>query len=355
MMVDLFHPYVPKEAVEAVSDCLRSRFIGQGPAVDRFERSFMDFFNVRNAVSLSSGTAALETAYELLDLGPGDEVITTPLTCTATNIPLLRRGVKIVWADINPSTLCIDPADVTAKVTHKTKAVVQVHLGGIEAKAHHFIDLPVVSDAAQALGIFSGDITCCSFQAIKHITTGDGGMLVCRDSGEAHQAKLLRWFGIDREKKIANNWQAYKERKMTFDIEVPGTKRHMTDIAAVMGIAGLKHYEEVITYRTELAMLYRGLLAGLDGITVVDGPNNMWWLFTVLVDRRDDFARMLFEADIDSNVVQVRNDIYKIFGGRRADLPVMNRLEDQYLSLPLGMHVSKEDVQMICDLIKKGW
>lgn len=355
-MIDLFHPYVPKEAIEAVSDCMRSRFIGQGPGVDRFEKAFEERFEVKNAVSLSSGTAALETAYDLADIRPGDEVISTPLTCTATNLPLLRRGAKIVWADIDPDTLCIHPQDVKKKITAKTKAIVQVHLGGIEAQAHKVAStIPVISDAAQALGIFVGDYTCCSFQAIKHITTGDGGMIVCGSEAEAKQAKLLRWFGIDRDKKIANNWQAYKERKMTFDIEVAGTKRHMTDMAAAMGMVGLDHYHRVINYRWALAQEYCQQLHGVDGLEIVNGPGNTWWLFTVLVERRDDFARVLFENGIDTNVVQVRNDIYKIFGGKRADLPVMNALEEKYLSLPLGMHVTKEDVNFICDTIKKGW
>lgn len=353
-MINLFEPYVPKEAIEAVNDVLHSRFIGQGPRVDQFEKDFRAKFPHGFPVSVSSGSAALETAYELLNLGSGDEVISTPLTCTATNLLLLRRGVKIVWADILQDTLCIDPLDVRSKLTKKTKAIVQVHLGGIKADCG-VIHIPVISDAAQALGIFNGNFTCCSFQAIKHITTGDGGMIVCPDSGSAHTAKLLRWFGIDRDKKIANNWQAYKERKMTFDIEVPGTKRHMTDIAAVMGIAGLKHYDEVIKYRSRLFNMYKFELEKVPGIKLIDGPENTYWLATVLVERRDDFARVLFEADIDTNVVQVRNDIYKIFGGKRADLPNMNEVEEKYLSLPIGPHVSEDDVQYICDTIKKGW
>jgi len=353
-MIDLFYPYVPKSAIEAVSDTLRSRWIGQGPKVDLFEKQFCSLFGVEHAVSLSSGTAALETAYDLCRLGSGDEVITTPLTCTATNLLLLRRGCKIVWADILADTLCIDPVDVRAKVTAKTKAVVQVHLGGLPANVGK-MHVPVISDAAQALGTFIGDYSCFSFQAIKHITTGDGGMIVCPDESSAHKAKLLRWFGIDREKKIANNWQAYRERKMTFDIEEPGTKRHMTDIAAAMGIEGLKNFWRVIDYRKFLFNLYRDLLRGFDGIKVIDDPENMCWLFTVLVERRDDFARMMFEADVDTNVVQVRNDIYKIFGGERADLPIMNAIEEQYISLPLGMHVSEDDVCYICDCIKRGW
>ena len=356
-MIELFWPFVPKEAREAVDDVLRSRFIGQGPKVDEFEKEFERFFSVKYSVSLNSGTSALETAYDLIGLKQGDEVISTPLTCTATNLPLLRRGVKIIWADILKETLCIDPVDVHSKITKKTKAIVQVHLGGIKADAG-FCHVPVVSDACQALGIFTGDFTCCSFQAIKHLTTGDGGMLVVNTKSperDRNNARLLRWFGIDRRKKIANNWQAYKERKMTFDISLPGTKRQMNDIQAAMGLAALKHYDEMIEHRKRLFLIYKDRLKGMDGIKLIDGETNVYWLATVLVERRDDFAKAMFESDIDTNLVQVRNDVYKIFGGERTDLPVMNEIEDQYISIPLGNHVSEDEVNYICDTIQKGW
>lgn len=353
-MIDLFYPFVPKSAIEAVSDTLRSRFIGQGPRVDEFEQEFSKKFGLHYAVALSSGTAALQTAYDLIGLEKGDEVISTPLTCTATNLELLRKGCKIVWADILESTLCIDPLDVKSKITNKTKAVVQVHLGGIKADVGK-LHIPVVSDACQALGIFTGNYTCCSFQAIKHISTGDGGMIVVESQKEYHDAKLLRWFGIDREKKIANNWQAYQCRKMTFDIELPGTKRHMTDIAASMGLEGLKYYDIVIKHREKIFDIYRYRLKDFPGIKLIDGLQNTYWLATLLVEKRDDFARMMFEADIDTNVVQVRNDIYKIFGGKRADLPTMNKIEEQYISIPLNMNVREEDANYICNCIDKGW
>jgi len=374
-MINLFYPFLPREAIDEVSEVLRTRWIGQGPKVDLFEKEFCKLFNIPYAVSLNSGTSALDTAYDLIGLKAGDEVITTPLTCTATNLPLLRRGVKLVWADILSDTLCIDPSDVSSKLSSKTKAIVQVHLGGIEAKVDdpytaNYGHIPIVSDACQALGIFSGDYTCCSFQAIKHITTGDGGMLVVNNAEEAKRAKLLRWFGIDRDKKIANNWQAYTQRQMTFDIDELGTKRHMTDIAAVMGLVGLKHYQRVIEHREKLWHLYHDTLLHTDGIRVIGGARkttntqnsisswshkNTYWLATFEVERRDDFARVMFEADIDTNLVQVRNDIYKVFGGKRADLPVMNEIEHKYISLPLGMHINEDEVNYICDTINKGW
>ncbi len=364
-MIPLFYPYIPKEAMTELSQVLASRWIGQGPKVDLFEKEFNEFFNLSYSVAMNSGSSALETAYELANIQAGDEVISTPLTCSATNIPLLRLGAKIVWADILEDTLCIDPDDVFKKVNSKTKAIVQVHLGGIEAgldlgsvqvgeySTDHAV--PIISDACQALGVFKGNYTCCSFQAIKHITTGDGGMLIVNYEKDYKKAKLLRWFGIDREKKIVNDWQCYKERKMTFDIDILGYKRQMTDIAASLGIVGLIHYNELIAYRKKLFNLYRENLKDVDGIKIIDGKNNTYWLMTILVENRNNFAKKLTSNNIDTNLVQIRNDIYKIFGGQRADLPVLNSIEEKYISLPLNMKVTETDVNYICDIIKSGW
>jgi dTDP-4-amino-4,6-dideoxygalactose transaminase len=351
----MFHPHIPKEAIDKVVDTLNSRWIGQGPKVELFEKKFGELFNVKYSVFLNSGSAALETAYELIGLKPGDEVISTPLTCTATNIPLLRMGVKIVWADIQENNLCLDPKDVQKKINEKTKAIVNVHLGGIENTLGE-MPVPIVSDACQALGVFSGDYVCNSFQAIKQISTADGGMLTVRNEEEYKKAKLMRWFGIDREKKVKNNWQCYTERQMTFDIEVLGHKRQPTDIDASLVLVGLKYYYEWQEYRRKLYNIYITELSKVDGITVIDGEKNMYWLCTISVEkRRDDFAKMLFENHIDSNLVQIRNDVYKIFGGKRAELPIMNKIEDKYISIPIGMHVSEEDANYIVDVIKKGW
>lgn len=354
-MIDLFYPYIPQSAVEAVTKVLHSRFIGQGPRVDQFEKEFERLFNVKHAVSLNSGTSALETAYDLIGLKDGDEVISTPLTCTATNLPLLARKCKIVWADVREDTLCLDISSVKSKLTSKTKAIVNVHLGGIENDLGE-MPVPVVADACQALGVFNGDYTCCSFQAIKHISTGDGGMLTAPTLQSYRQAKLMRWFGIDRERKLKNNWQAYTERQMTFDIEMVGYKRQMTDIAAALGIAGLAEYHKILHHRRMLYHRYVEKLANTDGIKIVGlGQNNVYWLMTVLVERRDDFAKKLFEADIDTNLVQIRNDVFKIFGGTRQDLPTLNKIEGKYISLPIGMHITEDNVDYITDVIKGGW
>lgn len=353
-MIKLFAPYINKDIAKAVITTLFSGCLTQGPKVEEFEKEFSKLFNVKYAVSLNSGTSALETAYDLIGLKSGDTVISTPLTCVATNLTLLRRGMKIVWADILKDTLCINPLDVRAKLTKDTKAIVQVHLGGIQADVSN-IHLPVISDACQALGIFTGDISTFSFQSIKHITTGDGGMIVVNNETDYHRAKLLRWFGIDRDRKIESNWKSYRTRMMCFDIELPGTKRHMNDIAAVMGLAGLKYYQKNIEHRHKIFSIYKERLSNIEGLKIVDGKNNVYWLATLLVERRDAFAKKLWEAGIEVNIVQVRNDIYKIFGGIKKDLPVLNSIEDKYISIPIGPHVSEKNAEYISDVIKKGW
>ena len=353
-MIKLFRPYVPQEAITEVAKMLGSEQIGQGPRVDQFEKEFSALFNVKYPVSVNSGSSALEMAYDLVGLKKGDEVISTPLTCSATNIFLARRGVKIIWADILESTLCIDPIDVRNKITKKTKAVVQVHLGGLRADVGK-LHVPVISDAAQALGTFTGDYSCCSFQAIKHITTGDGGMVVCPDEETYKRAKVMRWFGIDRERKLPEDWSNYRIRMMSFDLEMLGTKRHMNDIAATMGIYGVRSYVQILLHRMELFGIYRDELSGVDGIKLLDCKGNTYWLATVLAERRDALAKKLYEAGVECNIVQVRNDRYAIFGKKKANLPIMDSVENRYLSIPLGMHVTVDNARFICDTIRKGW
>ena len=276
--------------------------------------------------------------------------------CTASNLPLIRRGCKLIWADIRKDTLNLDNEDVQQKMKDNpdVKAIMNVHLGGIESDICDPFVI-VINDAAQALGIYrpQNDYNCYSFQAIKHITTGDGGMITVNDEEKYKKAKLLRWFGIDRERKKKNNWQAFKEREMVFDIEIPGHKRQMTDIAASMGIAGLEDYDKILNYRKKIFDIYK--LIKVDGFTLVDGEKNVYWLATVLVDKRDDFVKKLHDYKIETNLVQIRNDIFNIFGGKRQDLPNMNWVEDRYISIPLHNKMTIKDALYIKKVIESGW
>lgn len=350
--IPLFWPHIPESLLLDLRETLSTRWIGQGPKVEEFEHKIGKKFGLGYPLMTNSGTSALELAYDLIGVGPGDEVVTTVLTCTATNIPLLRRGAKLVFADIDPESLVITNGMVEKVITRRTKAIVGVSLGGIQCDLGGF-DVPVVIDAAQAVGHNNGDYLIYSFQAIKHFTTADGGLLNCPDEETHHRAKLLRWFGIDRDRKRAYDWQAYKEREMTFDIEVLGYKFQPTDVAATFGLAGLRDYDYILAYRKSIFDIYKSELNNQYGITIVDGKNNVCWLATLLVDDRDGLVRWLDGCGIETNLVQIRNDLFKVFGGERRDLPNMNAVEGRYLSIPINTKITLEDAHEVADRIQQ--
>jgi len=236
--ISLFWPYVSPRAVQALQGVLETRWIGQGPLVDRVEDQFQFQFDVPNAVAVNSCTSALHLALILAGVQEGDEVITTPLTCYATIAPILYQRARPVFADIKPSSLNIDPESVKTKITDRTKAILVVHWGGepcdmdeIRAIASKQ-GIPVIGDAAHALGAaYRGrkvggiaNFSCFSFQAIKQITTGDGGMLTCLDREDAEKARRLRWFAVDR------NFQGDIYEK--FQIQELGYKYQMNDLSS---------------------------------------------------------------------------------------------------------------------------
>lgn len=346
----IFWPYIPKKDIlKEISDTLDSRWLGQGPKCDLFEKKFGEKFGYDYPLFVNSGTSALELAYHLIGLKPGDEVIVPILDCTAGHMGLLRRGVKIVFADID-NNLLIDWNDVRKKITPRTKAIIAVHLGGLQVKKPREIKLPIIVDAAQYHAPTWGDYICYSFQAIKHITTCDGGMLVLNNKKESDRASKLRWFGIDRRLKAKNDFQAWKYREMTFDIDEAGYKYQPTDIDACFGLAALPHLDRVIKYRQSLVSLYRKLLPNC--IDIVAGDT--CWLMGILVDNRDKLAEHLTKLRIENNLIHLRGDCFEIFKKFKSDCPNMDRLESKYLYLPLNPKITKKDIKYICTQILKS-
>ncbi|MGI9471591.1 MAG: DegT/DnrJ/EryC1/StrS family aminotransferase [Rubripirellula sp.] len=363
----LFHPHIPEAAIEGIADTLKTRWIGQGPKVEEFERRFPQAISSdQSAIAVGSCTDALHLSYVLSELKAGDEVIVPVFTCTATNIPLLYHGVKIRFADVQPKTMNMCPDHVRSLVTERTKAIVCVHYGGLPCDMDELqaiaseCGIPLIEDAAQAVGaIYKGkpvggisDFTAFSFQAIKHITTGDGGMLLVRDPNLVAKAKRIRWFGIDREAKQGGTWEN--------DIVEVGYKYQMTDIGAAMGLASLDTLSETLSLRQSLLARYIQRLSDFDGIDIVgaqcDDRVHAAWLCTVLVDNRKELERKLREVAIESGQVHFRNDRYSVFEEyREAALPNMDALEDRYLVLPLHTHMDLADVDRVCDVIHSGW
>lgn len=336
-MIKLFQPYMSEDAIDNAVRVLRSGQLAEGEEVKLFEYEFSKRFGVTNAVALNSGTSALELAYELAGIGVDDEVITPVLTCTATNLPLVRRGAKIIFADIDYD-LNINIEDVKNKITDKTKAIVFVHFGGNNRGLDDLLticrerNIILIEDAAQAVGSeFWGkaDYTCVSLQAIKTLTSGDGGFLLCKSEEDYQKAKRLRWFGYDREE---------KQKKGDTDLVEAGYKYHMNNISAGIGRGNLAHIDEVLAHRRMLAGIYKryGLFAHT-------------WLAGGFVDDYAGLKKRMNEAGYEIGQHHFRNDKYTIFGGRQS-FPIMDKVEGTYYFVPYHHGVSKIDAHKIAEL-----
>lgn len=363
-MIPMFYPHVPESTIDKLTEILRSRWVGQGHKVDEFEKEFSRKFGLKHVVSLNSGTSALRLALAIIGVGPGDEVISTPYTMVATNTAILEQFATPVFADIQYETANLDPADIERHITEKTKAIICVHWGGYPcdmdeirniADGH---DLPVIEDAAHALGATYKDkpigaiseFTIFSFQAIKHITTGDGGMLCLTDEEKYKEAIRRRWFGIDR----AGRRHSILGHDPTYDIVDVGYKYHMNDIAATMGLEQLKYFDSLSRRRAEIADRYRRELKDITGIALLENKLdriNANWMFAIHVDRRTEFAEWMHSKGIEVSVHNWRNDKYTVFGGLRKDLYSLERLDSDLICIPLHHKLSDYDVDHIIETI----
>jgi dTDP-4-amino-4,6-dideoxygalactose transaminase len=285
-------------------------------------------------------------------------------TCTATNIPLLYIGAKLKFVDVDPRTLNVSVEDLKRKISARTKAIVCVHYGGlpcnmaeIRALAGQY-GIPVIEDAAHALGAtYDGkpigaisEFTTYSFQAIKHLTTGDGGLVTFLDESLAPLARRLRWFGIDRTNKQKGIWEN--------EITEVGYKYQMSDIGAAIGLAGLEEFDETLAYRRALYRRYVENLENFADVNIVDDfeprKEHAAWLFTILVDRRMDCQLKLRSRRIESAQAFFRNDRYSVFGCNET-FPAMDSIGDKYLVLPLHTKMTLQQVDIVCEALKEGW
>ncbi len=359
--IPLFKVFMVESLLQPLAATLMSGYIGQGPKVDAFEAALAPWFGNQNVLTLNSGTAALMLALRLSDVGPGDEVISTAMTCTATNVPIMAMGVQIVWADIDPMTGNIDPLDVERKITDKTKAIIAVHWGGYPCelvelnRIGHKYGVKVIEDAAHAFGAsYHGqpvgsisDFTCFSFQAIKHMTTVDGGALTCRDTESYKRGKLLRWYGIDREGER-------KDFRCEEDVLEYGYKFHMNDVNATIGLEQLNHVGETLRKHRDNAAYYRERLASLPGLTLLDykpDREGSYWLFTVRVRNRLAFMQDMKNAGIVVSQVHARNDQHTMFKDFRRTLPGVDAFVEEQVSIPVGWWLTGEQRAHIADTI----
>ena len=364
--IPIFYPHIPKNAKKSISKVLSSRWIGQGPLVDDFEKKFSNqFCDKMPVIAVGSGTDALHLAYILSNIKKDDEIICPVFTCTATNIPLLYIGAKIKFADIDPKTLNISIESVEKLITKKTKAIVFVNYGGILnnleklnkiAKKNKII---LIQDAAQSLGARYknksitkyADFTIFSFQAIKHITSGDGGALTVRNKFHEKKGKRIRWFGIDRPKKQGGTWEN--------DIKEVGYKYQLTDLGACLLLDSMKEYKSIRSHRNLIYKTYLKYIIQNKKIKCVQSidknAEEVMWLFTVITPYKDLLQKKLREKNIETNQVHFRNDRYSIFKkfSQNKKFKNMDIIQDKYLVLPMHTKMTISDAKRVSQEINK--
>lgn len=365
--IAMFKPYINERAIEMVAQVLRSGWIGEGPKVREFEEKMGAQVGAKYTATVNSGTTALHLGIILAGVKPGNEVITTAQTMLATTTAILMVGAKPVYADVEYGTGNINTIDIERHITDKTAAILAVDWAGYPCDWDTIIaigkkhQLAVIEDAAHALGAFYKDkpigsvapITCFSFQAIKQLTTGDGG-LICLSTPELHERAIkLRWFGIDRFKRKPSILG-----EPEWNVTELGFKYHMNDVAAAIGLGNLEDLDAVLTHRHSIVKRYRTELEKVPGVTLFKRhPDRISadWLFSIHVERRDDFCRMMKNKDINTSVVHLRIDRNALCGGERKDLPELAHFTQTHVSLPLHPFLSEKDVQRVIDAIKDGW
>lgn len=366
-MIPVFNTYVHPEATGAIASVLESTFLSEGQTVKDFESELEKELGLQHCVTVNSGTSALHLALVLAGIGENDEVILPAQTFVATGLVVLQQKAKVVFADIDVRTGNISVESIREKITPRTKAIIPVHWGGypcdmdeISALARKN-NLVVVEDAAHALGAtYKGkrvgslsDYTCFSFQAIKHLTTGDGGAISSKDPGIQQQATTLKWFGIDRNQALPTE---LGERD--YNIDSLGFKYHLNNYAAALGLANLKGFGERMAARRRIATFYDKELASVPGISLLnykDDRQSAYWLYPLHVENRLNFIRKLKEHGITASVVHQRIDRNRIFGGIQKDLVNQARFDDRQIHIPIHDAVDKEKADHIVRTIKNGW
>ena len=380
-------PDIGEEEIAEVVDTLRSGWVTTGPKARRFEEDFGAYLNSLplppgdgriegvgelHSLAVNSATAGLHLALEALGIGPGDEVITTTHTFTATAEVVRYLGADVVLVDIDPATMCIDPALVEAAVTSRTKAILPVHYGGLAADMPALLaiaqrhGLKVVEDAAHALpatcggkliGTLASDATVFSFYANKNITTGEGGMVVTRDAALAARIKVMRLHGISRD---AFDRFTSKVPSWYYEIVAPGFKYNLTDIAAALGLQQLKRANAFQQRRAQIAALYNSELKGLPVILpprAPPGDTHSWHLYVLRLAQaapmgRNALIERLFSERIGCSVHYIPLHLQPYwrdrYGLSAQQFPQSQRAYEGLVSLPIYPRMADADVQRVC-------
>ena len=373
-------PEIGDDEIAEVVDTLRSGWITTGPKAKRFEQDFTAFLgdDGLQSIAVNSATAGLHLALEGLGIGPGDEVITTTHTFTATAEVVRYLGADVKLVDIDPATLCIDPRRVEAAITPKTKALMPVHYAGLAADMPALLaiarrhGLKVVEDAAHALpttlggrlvGSFDSDATVFSFYANKTMTTGEGGMLVTRDAELARRARVMRLHGMNRD---AFDRFTASVPSWYYEVVAPGFKYNLTDIAAALGIHQLKRAQGFQARRAEIAARYDAAFRGLPLVTPplpAAGDRHAWHLYALRLGDgagigRDRFIESLFDQGIGCSVHYIPLHLHPYWRDRytlqATDFPHSQQAFERLVSLPIYTRMDDADVDRVVAAVRRA-
>ncbi len=380
-MNDTFLPFarpdISQAAIDEVIACLKSGWITTGPRTQQFEQDLAAYLQAPHALCLNSGTAGLHLALMCLDLQPGDEVITTPFTFVATLNTIVHAGGKPVLVDIDPQTYNMDIQQIEAKITPQTRAIVPVHFAGLPvdldplyALAKKY-NLTIVEDCAHAIGAHYkgkplgsfGDLQVFSFHPNKNMTTGEGGVVTCRNPEWAAKISSLRFHGIskpafDRFTKKGNQHYA---------VTAPGFKYNMLDLQAALGIHQLQSLEYFIERRTYLAERYLKALAQSPQLQLQHTPTynhrHAWHLFAPLINieaagmNRDTFMQKMKEENIGTGlhyaVIHLHPYYQNTFGFKEGDFPIAEDVANRIVSLPLFPTMTEQEQDRVIKAISK--
>ena len=387
-------PDLRESDIQEVLETLRSGWIGTGPRVARFEAQFRDYVGTRNAIAVSSCTAALHISLVASGIGPGDEVITTPLTFAATANAVIHAGAMPHFVDVDRQTQNIDPqklrtfletecvaerktgVPLNQRTHRRVRALLPVHLAGRPCEMDALRDiadeyrLVLIEDAAHAVGArwreqsagAIGDLGCFSFYVTKNVMTGEGGMITTDDDELAARLKIYALHGLS-----ADAWKRFSDQGFKhYEVVVPGFKANMTDLQAALGIHQLARIEEMQTRREEVWARYDEALTdtglGLPAAPA-EGTRHARHLYTVMADAaacgtsRDDLQQKLHERGIGTGVhyraVHLHEYYRREFGYARGNYPAAEWISDRTLSLPLSSWLTDDDVERVIKAVRE--
>ncbi|MBF25771.1 MAG: pyridoxal-5'-phosphate-dependent protein [Flavobacteriales bacterium] len=337
---------------------LYSGMIAEGEYVYQFESEFADSFSLPIAIATSSGSAALHIALILSEIGNGDEVITTSMTAEPTNMVILQSGAIPVFADIDCQSGNLDPDSVESLISERTKAIVVVHYAGFPANLNSLrfladkYGIVLIEDCAHALGSTYngknigtlGDYAIFSFQAIKHMTTVDGGVLTMRDTTKAKKARRVRWFGLPKG-----------VSRTKLDVSHIGFKYNMNNVSAVIGLSQLENIHQLIKKHIENGIFFDNEIANISGfeITKIDVCSKpSYWIYTLLTDQSDSIIKCLGGIGVMASKLHRPNHLHSLFAPFRRNLPGVDTYHKRLVHIPCGWWVSQEKRELIVETLK---